>query len=284
MTSNQIKNKKTAHYIITIHNKEDLISNVLTGIQKATENSLFDINIICVLDGCIDDSEINIDNCFSSFSDKYKLHKIYENDVHELLSLNSAIKYLETIDSSKEDLIFFLQDDVVLEDVDVNENIDNLYQNIDHLGYISFRCGLSTNLDSNNILFEHSFLESECGHWKQLNLNHFQEFKNKEFSFCEIVIKSPTCIKKSILDEIGLFDENLAPFGHDDLDLSIRLNKKGYKNAIFGVGFKSLLDWGGTRTPKDPNKEYSLRYNDIVYRNKLYLTEKHADYYQSKNS
>jgi len=284
MIANQIKNQKNAHYIVTIHNKEDLISDVLMGIQKATENSLFNINIICVLDGCTDNSEKNIDNCFSSFSDKYKLHKIYENDVHELLSLNSAIKYLKTIETSKEDLIFFLQDDVVLDDLDLNEYIDQLYQTKENLGYISFRCGLSTNLDGNNILFEHSFLESECGHWNQLNLNHFYEFKNKEFSFCEIVIKSPTCIKKLILDEIGLFDENLAPFGHDDLDLSIRLNKKGYKNAIFGVKFKSLLDWGGTRTPKDPNKDYCVNYNNIVYRNKLYLTEKHADYYQSKNS
>jgi GT2 family glycosyltransferase len=115
-----------------------------------------------------------------------------------------------------------------------------------------------------------------------LNLNHFQEFKNKQFSFCEIVIKSPTCIKKSILDEIGLFDENLAPFGHDDLDLSIRLNQKGYKNAIFGIKFKSLLDWGGTRSPKDPSKEYHLKYADIVYRNKIYLSNKHSHYYKLK--
>lgn len=276
------KMNATSHYIVTIHNKEDLISNVLKGIENATKDSLFNINIICVLDGCVDNSERIIDETFKSFSSKYKLHKIYENDVHELLSLNSAIKYLETIETSKEDLIFFLQDDVVLEDVNVNEQIDYLYKKIDKLGYISFRCGLATDLDANGILFEHSFLESECGHWKQLNLNHFQEFKNKQLGFCEIVIKSPTCIKKSILDEVGMFDEKLAPFGHDDLDLCIRLNQKGYKNAIYGITFKSMLDWGGTRSPKDPNKEYNKKYTEIVYRNKQYLSVKHLNYYQSK--
>ena len=273
---------KRAHYIISIHNKEDLIFNVLKGIENATKNSAFKINVICVLDGCIDRSEEQIHKAFDTFSDKYSLHKIYENDVHELLSLNKAIKYLETIENSKEDLIFFLQDDVVLNDTDVNEKIDYLYANIKDLGYISFRCGLSTDLDMYGILFEHSFFEAECGHWKQLNLNHFQEFQDKQFKFSEIVIKSPTCIKKSILDEVGMFDEKLAPFGHDDLDLSIRLNQKGYKNAIYGIKFISKLDWGGTRTPKDPTKYYHTKYNDIVFRNKLYLTKKHHDYYLNK--
>ena len=275
---------KTSHYIITIHNKEDLIFNVLKGIENATKDSNFKINIICVLDGCVDKSEEQIDKAFETFSDKYKLHKIYENDVHELLSLNKAIKYLETIENSKEDLIFFLQDDVVLNDTDVNEKIYYLYENIKNLGYISFRCGLSTDLDGNGILFEHSFFEAECGHWKQLNLKHFQEFHNKQFKICEIVIKSPTCIKKSILDEVGMLDEKLAPFGHDDLDLSIRLNKKGYNNAIYGVKFISKLDWGGTRTPKEPKKYYHTKFADIVLKNKIYLTQKHNDYYLNKKN
>jgi hypothetical protein len=273
---------KTAHYIITIHNKQDLISDVLKGIENATKNSSYNINIICVLDGCTDDSEQMIDIVFKEFSSKYKLHKIYENDVHELLSLNTAIKYLRTIENSDDDLIFFLQDDVVLKDDNINEKINFLYEEVKDLGYISFRCGLSTNLDNNGILFEHSFLESECGHWKQLNLNHFHEFQNKQFAFCEIVIKSPTCIKKFILDKVDMFDEKLAPFGHDDLDMCIRLNKLGYKNAIYGINFISKLDWGGTRSPKDPNKEYHKKYNEIVYRNKCYLSNKHLNYYMAK--
>ena len=273
---------KTAHYIITIHNKEDLIFSVLKGIENATKRSDFQINIICVLDGCIDKSEEQIQKAFESFSDKYQLHKIYANDVHELLSLNKAVKYLETIKNSKDDLIFFLQDDVVLNDTDVNERVSWLYENIKELGYISFRCGLSTDLDAKGILSEHSFFEAECGHWKQLNLKHFQEFHSKQFKICEIVIKSPTCIKKSILDEVGMFDEKLAPFGHDDLDLSIRLNLKGYKNAVYGVNFISKLDWGGTRAPKDVKKYYHTHYNDIILRNKIYLTEKHSNYYSDK--
>jgi GT2 family glycosyltransferase len=273
---------KKAFYIITIHNKQDLILNVLEGVINSTNNSDYETNIVCVLDGCHDNSESIIDQFSVNLSDKYKLYKIIENDVHELLSINSALKFINTLETSENDLIFFLQDDVVLKEENLNEIIHSLYSQYQELGYISFRCGLLTNLDSNGLLHEHSFIESTDGHWKQLNLDHFVEMKNKEFGFVEIVIKSPTCIKKKVLDHVGIFDEKLAPFGHDDLDLCIRLNNLGYKNAVFGASFTSKLDWGGTREEKNQDKEYHKKYNEIIFRNKLYLTKKHESYYAAK--
>ena len=273
---------KRSHYIITIHNKQDLIRTVLDGIVNSTKDSNYRVNIICVLDGCTDNSESIIDEFNSSLDSKYALHKIYQNDVHELLSLNAAFKFIETLENSPEDLIFMLQDDVVLKEPDLNELIETLYDQNKELGYISFRCGLLTNLDPSGVLYEHSFIESTDGHWKQLGGDFFVEMMNREFGFIEIVIKSPTCIKKKVLDHVGYFDEALAPFGHDDLDLCIRLNKLGYKNAVFGASFLSKLDWGGTREDKNQNKDYHKNYTGIVYRNKLYLTNKHKDYYETK--
>ena len=274
---------KNAHYIITIHNKQELIQKVLEGVVNSTKESEYKTNIICVLDGCTDNSEGIVDDFSTTLDPKYTLYKLYEDDVHDLLSINSALRFINTLDSSKDDLIFFLQDDVVLEEESLNELIEHLYDTHNKLGYVSFRCGLATDIDQHTgLLFEHSFLESEDGHWKQLNLDHFKEVKNKEFGICEIVIKSPTCIKKEILDIVGHFDENLAPFGHDDLDLSIRLNKLGYENAIFGAKFTSKLDWGGTREAQNQEKPYHKMYLQIVHRNKKYLTEKHEDYYATK--
>jgi GT2 family glycosyltransferase len=274
---------KNEYYIVTIHNKEHLIHRVLNGILFSTKNSTSAIQIICVLDGCTDNSETIIDDFASHLSGNYHLHKLYENDVHELLSLNTALRYIDTLESDGEDIIFFLQDDVILEEENLGQLIQYLYDQNEKLGYISFRCGLFTDIDANGILYEHSFLESEYGHWKQLNLTHFVEVENKQFGICEAVIKSPTCIKKRILDEVGHFDENLAPFGHDDLDLSIRLNILGYSNAIFGAKFTSKLDWGGTRDEKNQAKDYHRQYNQIVLRNKLYLTKKHLQYYANKS-
>jgi GT2 family glycosyltransferase len=272
-----------AHFIITIHNKENLIQLVLEGIRKSTKDFAHTVNLICVFDGCIDRSEQLAGEVFAAFPKNYKLHKLFVDDVHELLSINSGIKYLDSLDTTREDLVFFLQDDVILDDTRVVDSVLMCYQQFPDLGYLSFRCGLATDIDSNGILYEHSFLESEHGHWGQLSLNHFQEVKDMQFAFCEIVIKSPTCIKKRILDLVGCLDEKLAPFGHDDLDLCIRLNLMGFRNAILGVRFVSKLDWGGTRSPVVPGKiDYHKRYDDIVFRNKIYLTKKHQDYYSKK--
>jgi GT2 family glycosyltransferase len=273
---------KNNYYIITIHNKEELIKDVLDGIVKSTIESQDNTHIVCVLDGCTDNSEDIIDNYTTSLTDKYKIHKLHEADVHELLSLNSALRYISSIESNGESLIFLLQDDVILQEENLSETIEYLYDTYPELGYVSFRCGLSTDIGLNGVLYEHSFVESTDGHWKQLNLDHFVEMQNKEFGFCEIVIKSPTCIKKQVLDVVGLFDENLAPFGHDDLDLCIRLNMHGYKNAVFGAKFTSKLDWGGTREDKNQTKDYHKQYDQIIFRNKLYLTEKHKHYYATK--
>lgn len=273
---------KNNYYIITIHNKEDLIEKVLQGVHFSTKDSETNTHIVCVLDGCTDNSENIIDTFIPTLPSNYTVHKLYEADVHELLSLNSALRYIDSIEQDGESLIFFLQDDVVLEEESLSELIEYLYEQESKLGYVSFRCGLSTDIDASGVLYEHSFLESEYGHWKQLDLNHFLEVEDKQFGICEIVIKSPTCIKKRILDEIGHFDEKLAPFGHDDLDLCMRLNTAGYVNAIFGAKFTSKVDWGGTREVKNQGKDYHKQYDRIVFRNKLYLTEKHKEYYASK--
>lgn len=271
---------KNAYYIVTIHNKEDLIKNVIDGIVDSTSDSEYSTNIICVLDGCTDNSEAIIDTCF--LPDDVNLLKLYEYDVHELLSLNSALKYINGIESDPEALIFLLQDDVVLDETDLAGQVAELYEQNEKLGYISFRCGMSTSLDGGGLLCEHSFVESEYGHWKQLNMTHFVEMPHHGFTLCETVIKSPTCIKKGVLDVVGLFDEKLAPFGHDDLDLCIRLNKLGYTNALYAAKFTSKVDWGGTREVKNADNDFHKRYNEIIYRNKHYLTYKHRDYYAAK--
>jgi len=101
---------KTAHYIVTIHNKEDLINKVLEGIVASTKDSIYFTNIICVLDGCTDNSEQYVLEFAKKLNSNYKLYTIIQNDVHELLSINAALKFIQTLNDSPDDLIFFLQD------------------------------------------------------------------------------------------------------------------------------------------------------------------------------
>ena len=271
---------KTAHFIVTIHNKQDLIERVLQGIVQSCIDTDYAINVICVLDGCTDNTEKVIDTYLPNLPIQITLHKLYQNDVHEILATQHALEFISTIPNGEDDIILFLQDDVILEQDDLLEYIDRLYETVPNLGYLSFRLGCFTNLDQNNILYEHTFYESTFGHWKQLGMDHFTEVGHLEFVETEVVIKSPVCIKKRILDHVGYYDLNLAPYAHDDLDLSIRLNQLGYRNGVFGAKMVSKVEWGGTRSAEA--NEYQRNFSNVVHRNKLYLTNKHKQYYASK--
>jgi len=271
---------KAAHYIVTIHNKQDLIDKVLKGIAQSCDNSDYVVNIICVLDGCTDNTEEVIDTYLKNLPAEINLYKLYRDDVHEMLSTQHALEFINTLPNSKDDIILFLQDDVVLQQESLLDYIDHLYNTVPNLGYLSFRLGCSTDLDQNGILYEHTFYESSFGHWKQLDMDHFTEVGHLEFVEAEIVIKSPTCIKKGILDQVGYYDLNLAPYCHDDLDLSIRLNQLGYHNGVFGAKMVSKVEWGGTRSTEE--NEYQKNFANVIFRNKIYLTNKHKSYYQNK--
>ncbi|MCK4824998.1 hypothetical protein KA005_55125, partial [bacterium] len=52
---------------------------------------------------------------------------------------------------------------------------------------------------------------------------------------------------------VGMLEERLAPYMHDDTEYAIRCIKAGYKNAVFAVRFRSDVKWGSTRTR--PNKK-----------------------------
>jgi tetratricopeptide (TPR) repeat protein len=262
-------------YIVTIHNKESMIEKVLDGISNCAQTG----TIICVLDGCTDNTE----SIVSGYKTNLPIHKIVLNDVHELLSLNTAMEYvLQKLNPADDDFFVLLQDDVILKEPDFESLITNLYSKKKNLGYISLRLGCSTRLDPKGILSEYDFIESEYGHWKQLDLKHFKEIKHGGFEYAELVLKSPTCIPVGVIRKVGMFDKKLAPFGHDDLDLCIRLNQLGYANGVYALNFESKLEWGGTRENKNQDKDYHKNYNNIVFRNKLYLSAKHSEYYKNK--
>lgn len=273
-------------YIITIFNKEKLISDVVYGVIKNLSEDSKNY-IICVLDGCKDNTENVIDEIASK--NLANIIKLKVDDVHELLSLNAAFKYiddnfpilkehdkfgLEIGYSQSDDIYYLLQDDVILEE-NFEKPTREIYKEYPTAGYISFRCGMTIKSNGTSI-DEYEFVESEFGHWKQMGSTNFRELKQGEMIFCESLIKSPTAIKRDVLNHVGYFDEKLAPFGHDDTDLCIRLNMLGYQNVVKGVKFKSLLSWGGTREHGRPD------HDRIIVRNNQYLTKKHANYFKNR--
>jgi hypothetical protein len=263
-----------SYYILPVHNKEELIENVLKGIETSHSNKT-EPTVICILDGCYDKTEEKVLAFKENYKYKNNFHILRMNDVHEIECLNTGLEFIEKNFSPKdEDLIFSIQDDVILDEPDIDLKFDTLFNDNTNLGYISMRLGVDV-YTSGGDLKEENYKESEFGHWNQLQWNFHEVVKHNEFKVSEIAIRSPTCMLWGRYREVGFFDMNLAPCGFDCHDMSIRLNKSGYVNGVYGLKFRSDVNWGTMRSDKPSS--YNDQVGAIYERNRRYLVIKHKD-------
>jgi len=229
------------NYIITIYNKQDLIGQVMENVIKCCGvNS----HIYPVLDGCTDNSEKVLDDIIMK-NPNISITKVYENNVHELLTINAGLK---AANHDGDGYNIILQDDVVLQDHDLEKKVIDLYkQEGEKLGYVSFRMGANLKpnaLTSREAVPYKDYIENACG---GVGGGHVEMLPIGYAAYRTVPIKSPVCIPFKIIREVGMYNEELAPYGHDDIDLALRVINKGYYNLVYAIKFQSELDWGGTR-------------------------------------
>lgn len=241
------------NYIITIHNKENLIRDVILNVLKsAGPNSC----IYPVLDGCSDSSEAVIDDLIR-LNPSFKIVKLFADDVHELKSINIGLNAASQVG---EGYNIVLQDDVLLQDPDLEQRCILLYSLFDKLGLVSFRHGanISRELIQQTMIIEpwEDYIQSECGHYP----DPVSMLKTGSFIFKEVVIKSPLCIPFKVIREAGKPDEAFAPW--DDAAYCYRVSTAGFANGVFAVNFRSDVAWGTTR-----NKRQKLQVEEVMLRN-----------------
>lgn len=252
------------NYIITIHNKENMIEQVIKHVLMCCRDNS---HVYPVLDGCTDNTEKIVDGIIDRFSG-VPITKVYTLDVHELLSINAGLK---AACQEGEGYNIILQDDVLLLDTNLEDKVHRLYQWAgSKLGYVSFRMGANFTKDAANSkdpVPYTNYVENAYGH----GIRNAEMLPLGHLAYRTVPIKSPVCLPFKIVREIGMFNEKLAPYGHDDPELAIRTIKAGYHNAVFSVKFGSDLKWGGTRTTAHPEL------NSIIKRNMNYIREWYAD-------
>ncbi|MDQ6901438.1 MAG: glycosyltransferase [Bacteroidota bacterium] len=245
------------NYIITIHNKEDLIADVLHAVIKCCNvNSV----IYPILDGCTDRSEDIIDQIIQENS-SVKIIKVHTPDVHETKSINAG---LLRSDQTGHGYNIILQDDVIIDDYKIEEKIEHIYNwSKKPLGMISFR--MAANFKENWLINNESapfknFVENIYGHGAPGHkLTLPGQFNYRAFPF-----KSPICIPCEIINRFGIFEEKLSPHTYDDLEYSLRLIKAGFNNGVFSIKFRSEKDWGGTRRIHQNVLEVQKRNIDFI--------------------
>ena len=241
------------NYIVTIHNKEDMIEPVIQSLLMCCRA---ESRIYAVLDGCHDRSEAIIDEIIRKFVG-VPIMKVHTADVHELLSINAGLR---AADHSGEGFNIVLQDDVILADYRTEEKVTHLYQwGGPTLGYVSFRLGANFSSDactSEAIVPLTDYTENVYGHGTASD-----HLYPGEFAFRDVPIKSPVCIPFYLLRKVGVLEERLAPYGHDDTEFSIRCLETGFLNGVFALRFYSDVKWGGTRVNAHPNISKTLGRN-----------------------
>jgi len=254
------------NYIITIHNKEKLIKQVLEAIENlASENSI----IYPVLDGCTDNSE-NITLEFKKNS-KHKVIITKTPDVHELKSINAALRQIS------QGHLVILQDDVILQEDNLEEKILQLYKEHQNLGVVSFCRAVNLKkstlwqqlrfLSFTPLATEKDLIQAEHDHCPGATKVSYGKFHERMCS-----VKSPIFISEKAYKQLGLLDEAYAPHSFDDHDYSMRALNIGYKNGLFPIHFQSELDWGTTRN----SKKFLSEARWIHRKNRGILWKKHS--------
>lgn len=216
------------NYIITVHNSEDHLEQVINGAMKC--RSLYS-KIYVVLDGCTDRSK--------EITARFPVTIIETPDVRETLAINAALKVVRP-----ECHNIILQDDVVLQEPQIEEKILALYAKYPKLGIIGFRHGANLRADcltSTGPSSETDIVQSavNCG------VGSFPELQNGEMALRQVVYKSPICIPSFLVKLLGGYDEKFAPIHHDDTEYCIRAFAAGYETAVVALRVYQPREWSG---------------------------------------
>jgi len=247
-------------YIITIHNSQDHLREVLNGVKSV--KTAFS-KVYCVLDGCTDDSEAICDE-FPTFK------KILTSNVRETKAITLA---LGQISQNEGDFNVILQDDVVLTDKQFEDKIIKAYEWNPKIGVLGMRHGCNFKDDalvSGEHSSEQDLIQNEC----QPEIPKVPQIEEGYITERQVVYKSPICISGEVVKKLGGYDQRFEPIAHDDTEYCIRAIKEGYKNYVLGIQLLQPPAWGGTRRftkTHEDNLHYHKEHMNLI--RKLYTKE-----------
>lgn len=257
----------TFNYIVPIFNKEDILNDTLQAVERCAAS---ESKIIMIVDGCTDKSEEIVDE-FSKNS-SHKTIKLLMPNVHMLLSVNEGLKNVNNGYS------VIMQDDIILQDIDFEAKVIELYNSIHQLGVISLRYGSNIgeinlykkikNFTLDGMIEEVDFIKSPDD-YASYQTGEYETFYPRMSS-----INGPNVIPWTLLSKIGHFDSNLAPYGFDDPEYCLRALQQGFINGLYPLKYESEIEWGGTRR----SKSFLKKAAEIHKRNRKYIFNKHQKF------
>lgn len=249
--------------IIVNYNVEFFLEQCLNSVIKAAESITSEIFVV---DNNSIDGSVEMVN--SKFPD---IQLIANKDNRGFSKANN-----QAIEISSGEYILLLNPDTVVEEDTFQKVIDFMDSHPD-AGGLGVRMidgrgnflpeskrGLPTPTVAFYKIFGISKLFPKSKRFGQYHLGHLSEFETNEV---DILSGAFMLMRKTVLNKVGLLDETFFMYG-EDIDLSYRIQKGGYKNYYFPE--TRIIHYKGESTKKS-----SVNYVFVFYRAMVIFAEKH---------
>lgn len=255
--------------VIVNYNVQYFLENCLNSVVKATKGLSCEIFVV---------DNNSVDGSVEMVQEKFPEVKLIANKENMGFSKanNQAIK------QASGEYILLLNPDTVVEENTFKTCID-FFDSHPHAGGVGVKMldgkgrflpeskrGLPTPSVAFYKIFGLAQLFPKSKRFSQYHLGHLSKDKNHEV---EILSGAFMMIRKSVLDQIGLLDENFFMYG-EDIDLSFRITEAGYKN--YYLADTSIIHYKGESTKKS-----SINYVFVFYKAMAIFARKH---FSAKNA
>ena len=210
---------------LTVHNKQDVIGFVASSIVSCVSENVKEI--ICVLDGCTDNSEAIVKETFGNQDIPVKY--IYTPDVWEVLANNESFK------TASCPYILTLQDDMVLQEPDYDLKMLRPFRKVDSLLGITNRNAQDEYIQDGKLLYR--------------NVAGSDVNSARDVLYVrDIIVRGPVMFDHAKLAAMNYLNEEFAPIYADDYDLCFRAwQEERWVVGAYMLDYMSPEHWGSTR-------------------------------------
>ncbi len=255
--------------IIVNYNVEYFLDQCLDAVRKAMKN--ISMEVIIIDNASVDGSMKMVEKKYNSFT----CIKNKEN-VGFSKANNQGIKL------SKGKYILLLNPDTIVQE-DTFEKVVNFMDKRENIGGLGVRMidgkgiflpeskrGLPTPMVAFYKIFGFSTLFKKSKKFGQYHLGHLNEFETNEI---DVLSGAFMLMRKEALNKVGLLDEDFFMYG-EDIDLSYRIQKGGFKNYYFPE--TTIIHYKGESTKKSSVNYVFVFYNAMIIFAKKHFSGKNA--------
>ncbi|MBT5990880.1 MAG: glycosyltransferase [Bacteroidetes bacterium] len=262
--------------IIVNYNVKFFLEQCLLSVRKACEQ-LATINENFSSEVYVVDNN-SVDSSISMLEEKFPEVILLKNDVNKGFSAANN----QALEVAKGEYLLLLNPDTVIEETTFSEIITFMDQHPDAGGLGvkmidgsgAFLPESKRGLPNPKTAFYKIFgLSALFPKSRKFGKYHLGYLDKNEINEVEVLSGAFMLLRKSVIDKIGFLDESFFMYG-EDIDLSYRIIKAGYKNYYFPL--TQIIHYKGESTKKS-----SVNYVFTFYRAMIIFASKH---FSSKNA